>query len=1308
MVSQALKTLQTPDGIHVAMYTPHNLLTSDTARTQAGNADVIIVDVMIDELTDFLRNEVDIGKKRVYAVRASRDDESLRKRGIIFDDDIRQFYHHLRPTNVQSLILEVARREFDRFILHGRVKTSPELGLYHPDAPGTFTDPGRYFEWYGKRDGFRTDAPTVAVMIYKANVDSGGMEHIDYVIRRLEKAGFSVMTAFGWDPDVLTTLMRRKDGRPWMDAVVSFSLKFQSALDEKVFAILRELDVPIFNMLNLYYTTIDEWKADPRGVAPMEVGWAITNPELSGLVEPTVATGKVRKREPHLDRDIYLHKAIQENLEVLVPRLAKWIALRKKPNREKRVVILFYNNSPGKQNLGASYLNVFASLSCILDRLARDGYRVESKRELTHETIRDLILTSGRNVGAWAPGELEQMLRDETIARVSVETYKKWFADLPEAFRTRVIEQWGPVDESTIMIQGREFIIPGIRLGNIMLMPEPSRGYNDDPMKLYHSPTLYPHHQYVAAYLWMKHVFGADAQIHLGTHGTHEWLPGKQAGLSPACPPDVLITDIPSLYPYIVDDVGEGIQAKRRGRAAVIDHLIPGVKEGGLYHEYSKLYEMISTYYGARASGAATADTRFQTMVDLIKQMGINKDLALDTIDAEALRKVEAYLIEMKGNFMPYGLHTFGLSPAGDALDDTATFILKMHPERDLKDVSGRLKRSGPREIENLARGLMGQYIPPGPGNDPFRNPRAIPTGKNFYGFDPARVPSQEAYELGVRAAQQMVERTLRKKGAYPKKVAMVLWATETIRNEGINEATILHLLGMKPVWDKSGRVKGTVPIPGAQLKRPRIDVVIDASGLYRDLFPNMLQFLDDAIQKASTLTDVENLIRENSMAMKARLLQSGMSETDAHMMSRMRVFSEKPGNYGNRVVEISSASGFWESDTEIAQAFRKHTGYAFGQGKWGISAEESLKNNLQDSEIAVHSISSTVYGTMDNDDMFQYLGGLSLAISKERGEAPDTIVSLQRRPDEITVEDIGKTIGRELRTRYLNPKWIDGMKREDYAGAREMSNFVDYLWGWQVTTPFAVDDAKWRETYEVYVRDKYGMELKEFFSKTNPWAYQSITARMLEAIRKNYWKADEESRRKLAAEYAVSVVERGIACCDHTCNNPVLNRMVASIISIPGVMSPEMAEQFRLAVEKATKQKLEDQERASQEMHARVMDGFEKQTSPEKSPDKEKATDRASTTEVEGYKMEEMKTRDDSSQLPSSGVQWYAFLFVIAVLALMAIGMLITSEPRSYDATRQRSTRRLGRASEMMIFLLMLCKKLWRQYSSNTTKRVE
>lgn len=1276
LINKALKSLQLPKGISVRFFTEADISEDKTPRDFIAASEVVIVDVMIKELTEYLINETDFTRKHLYAIRGSRDDEGLKRKGFIFDPDIQGYFQNLSTFNIQNMIYRVANIEFDKKIPYSEVKKMPNIGIYHPDSRESFTEIAKYLIWYkgrtrlpapgtGGQEGYIKSRPWIGINLYSSSLIEGQVERINYLIGKLEDEGFNVIAGFGKDIEVIHRFFMDQNNKSRVDLIVAFSLKFYSALDEQVKATLKELNTPIINAINLYSNTIAEWEKDPIGIQPMDVVWTLANPEISGLIEPGVLTGKVRQYDPESGKYLFIHKPIKENIELLIPRLKKWIQLKKKKNKYKNVAILYYNHSQGKQNIGASYLNVFKSLEFILQRMKEEGYQVAVDGQLNKDEIKDLILKCGRNIGSWAPGELESMLEDKKVIRLPVAAYKEWFAELPKAFKDNVIKQWGKVEDSSIMIKNGEFIIPGIILGNVFAMPEPSRGWGDDPMKLYHSPTLYPHHQYIAAYLWLKHVFKADAMIHLGTHATHEWLPGKQAGLSPACPPEVLITDIPNIYPYIVDDIGEGIQAKRRGRGVIIDHLIPAVKQAGLYHEYSRLYDMISDYNQAVAIGSQTVSGKLEKIKKVIKKTGLHKDLNIIEFDEDALEKIEHYLLEIRENFMPYGLHTFGLSPDGEALHDTIKCIIKRNSLADKDEVERGLIDSGPREIDHLIKALSGGYIPSGEGNDPIRNPGAIPTGKNFFGFNPRKIPSPEAWDLGKKAAQQIIDRSLKERGQHPEKVAVVLWATETIRNEGINESAILYLMGLKPKWDKTDRVTGTKVIPGRKLNRPRIDVLMNPSGLYRDLFPNMILFLDKAVQKATLQTDIENLISRHNTQIKAMLIDSGMDEERAELLSKIRIFTEKPGSYGTGVSEMTGASGFWESDEEIVKVYENRVGYAFGLGKWGEEAKELFKENLKGVDVATHSISSNIYGTMDNDDVFQYLGGLSLAVKKESGKSPDTLITMQRIPDRVEVEDIGMTIGRELRSRYLNPKWIQGMKKEDYAGAREMSNFVEYLWGWQVTTPYAIDKAKWEQTYEVYVEDKYGLDIKNFFNKENPWAYQSITARMLEAVRKDYWRPDDKIKKKLAVEYALNIIKKGIACCHHTCNNPVLNQMVVNIISLPGVMSPEMVEKFKLAIEQAMGKALAEQIKARKNLQKRLNEGFTKKPQSEDqnvskaNPDQQKQISKEGTESkmVNGFKMEEVKAKDETTDISSSGIQWFASLFVLLIIGLAIYG---------------------------------------------------
>jgi cobaltochelatase CobN len=1292
LVNKAIKGLKLPGDISVRFFTYADIMESLEAKDYTHGSKVIIVDVMMRELSDYLIENVDIGEKSIYAVRRSRDDEGLREKGFIFNPDIYDYFSNLSTVNIQNLICRVVHDEIDPAVGFKKVDKSPKVGIYHTDAVTTFKNYTKYIKWYRDRKQFNEKAPWIGLTLFASSLIEGQVETVDYMIQRLEDEGFNVLPAFGRVQEVLTSLLLDENKKNRVDLILAFSLKFYSSLNEKTGAALADLNVPVINAINLYSLGIAEWRDDPIGIPPLDVVWNIANPEISALIEPTPLTGKEKRFDEKTNKFVFITKPIKENIRQLIPRLKMWIKLQRKTNKEKRVAILYYNHSQGKQNIGASYLNVFRSLELILKRMKQEGYQIDMDDRISEKGIKELILRYGRNIGSWAPGELDKLLDQGKVVRIPVEDYKTWFDKQPEAFKNKVIAQWGRVEDSKIMIKDDQLILPAIQLGHVMIMPEPSRGWGDDPMKLYHDPTLYPHHQYIAAYLWLRYGFDADAMIHLGTHATHEWLPGKQAGLTPADPPEIKMTDIPNIYPYLVDDVGEGIQAKRRGRGVIIDHLIPALKEGGLYHEYAGLYELISSYNQSLSIGSKTASEKLEEIKNIILKTGIQKDItkhhqethaktteeeaaheskplsgssasAMD-IDEKTLEEIEHYLLEIKENFMPYGLHTFGVSPEGEAFDDTIKAIVKHNELEDIREVENALRDSGRREIDHLIKALNGRYIPSGEGNDPVRNLASIPTGKNFYGFNPDRIPSRAAWHLGKKAAQEIIDKHLKEKNKYPEKVAVILWATETIRNEGINESTILYLLGLKPVWDKQDRVSGTDLIPGSLLKRPRIDVLINPSGLYRDLFPNMLLFIDSALQKASVQTDIENLVRKHTIEMKNRLLKQGVTEERADLLSKIRIFTEEPGSYGNGVSEMTGNSGFWESDDEIAKVYENRVGFAFGQGKWGEPAKELLKENLKGVDIAVHSKSSNIYGTMDNDDLFAYLGGLSLAIKKESGNSPDTLITMQNIPNQVGVENVEKTIGRELRTRYLNPKWIEGMQQEDYAGAAAMAKFVEYMWGWQVTVPESIDKAKWEQTYDVYVTDKYDLDMKEFFDEASPWAHQSITGRMLEAVRKDYWQADDRTKKKLAVDYAVSVVKKGIACCDHTCNNPLLNQMVVSIISLPGVMSPEMVEKFKIAVEQAMGKELAEQVEARKALQKQLNQGFEKtpakkmQKPPEAKP--EQVSKKLSDTKtVEGYKMEEFKNREDeSTDLTSSGIQWYASLFILLLIGLFVVGV--------------------------------------------------
>lgn len=1283
-----------------------HVVTVDQVRRQPeavkqviAQSSVVVVDVMGRELTSFL---TDTGMtpddpawqaRIVYALRGSLDDEGLKQQGFVFDAELAGYYRHMGVVNFQNMVRRVIQRHLDPSVSYDRAHQLPDTGIYHPDAPGTLPEetPGvfhqiqPYLTWQADRPGYDPGRPVIGFVFFSSFLTQGQKAPADAVIRRLESEGFNVIACFGREAAVIRRFFLDSSDRARVHMLLSFSFKFNNALTPELSQLLTRLDVPVFNAVSLYRDTREQWRQSPVGINVLEVAWSVAVPEISGLIEPTVLSGKQQITDETTGKSFFISRPVTENVDRLIPRLKKWAVLQTKPNKDKKIALMFYNHHQGKQNIGASYLNVFRSVEHILSALADNGYTTGDA--LTEHEIKDLILASGRNVGSWAPGELEKMAAAGQVIRLPIETYAVWFENLPKGFQNRVIAQWGKPADAQIMVSGSDFIIPAVQVNHILLLPEPARGWDDDVRKLYHDTTLYPHHQYLAVYLWLKHRFKADAMIHLGTHATYEWTPGKQAGLSPSCAPEMLTADIPNLYPYIVDNLGEGVQAKRRGRGVMISHLTPVLRKADISEEYSRMAALVGEIEQARARGSLTVSEKTARLMALAESTGILEDLshagshshdahhshdgmpshthapAPDDDMDETIHLLGHYLEEIKSAMIPYGMHTFGRSPVPEASEELVDAVVQWNDHVDRGELSDRLARSGPGEIESLLRGLSGRYVHPGQGNDPIRNPDALPTGKNFFGANPGNLPSPAAWQLGKKAAQQIIDDHLARNSTYPAKVAVVLWATEMLRNEGVNESTILYLIGVRPKWSKTGRILGMELIKGQELNRPRIDVMINASGLYRDLFPDKMRFLDQAVRLAERQTDVENLIARNTARIKTRLIGQGMDPETADEMSRFRVFSEPPGAYGNGVSEMASGSSKWDDPDAVVEVYENRVGYAFGQGRdgqersesWGIFAKDALKAQLAQVDTTVHSRSSNVYGLLDNDDMFQYLGGLAMAVTREAGRAPRPLIIRQQTRGRVQVESLGLTLGREMRARYLNPKWISGMKVEGYAGARAMSDFVEYLWGWDMTTEGLVDEAKWQQTYEVYVTDKYDLDLKAFFDKASPWAFQSIAGRMLETHRKGYWQAGHEQLQTLAAEYAGSVVSRGIACCDHTCNNPLLNQMVVSIISIPGVVSPELAAQFKLAVEQMARQPLDQQ---VEERH-QLIDQLNA-PSPDQQPSKPlsaSADDSPENQMVEGYKMEKIKSEDDTTQMTSSGIQWMAVLCVIAVMALVSAG---------------------------------------------------
>ncbi len=596
---------------------------------------------------------------------------------------------------------------------------------------------------------------------------------------------------------------------------------------------------------------------------------------------------------------------------------------------------------------------------------------------------------------------------------------------------------------------------------------------------------------------------------------------------------------------------------------------------------------------------------------------------------------------------MPYGLHTFGKAPDESLRKSTIEAIKEVAEDIPDKELDDNILKGAKRELANTINAMNGRYISTGTGNDPVRNPRSLPTGKNFYAFNPDKIPKREAWQVGIKLTDELLKDYRAKhESEYPEKLAFVIWGTETIRHEGILESQILYLLGVRPIWNEWGKVTGIRIIPRDKLGRPRIDIVVSSAA--EEMFGQLTHYIDQAVQMVKVLKEKDNRVREHFLEVSAKLINRGWTKKKAEQYAAVRIFDEPPGRYDLNVSRITSASGAWENDSVIEEDYFRHMSYGYGNGLWGEPMEEVYKEILSGTEMVLHNRSTNLYGTLDNDDFFMYAGRLVAAVRELDGESPELMVANIINPANPEMTSIDRMMGMELRSRYWNPKWIEGMKKEGYEGANKMAEFVENMWGWQVTVPETMDAARWEQTFEVYVEDKYGQELKDFFKKTNPFAYQPLTARMLETIRKGYWRpADKTIKQTLAREYLTSVAEAGVACCEHTCNNPLLEYTL-NILSVPGLVNPDRLENFIRKIAAARGKTLEE---AMEEVKNLVPASRETprknlSTKPNQGVKKVK----------QGYEMEEVKP-ESTTHITASGASWITIILILSVMGLFVYG---------------------------------------------------
>lgn len=1244
-------------GVKIRVYSSSNLAQADSAILQKSN-------LLLAQITGrgILRDGGELFKKianaggRLYAIGLTYDADFV-EYGLQRDKALQAYMSAGGADNVANMIrLAIAKHKALKVDI-AAPQVQPDIGAFDVRTNKLFADFDSYQQAYS---AYNPQHPWIAILFYRASALSGQTDTVKVLSEALERKGYNVLPVFGYPYDkTLEKMLINAEGKSRVDAIAALALKIGASPD-KTIPILSRLGVPVLNGIALNSQNLSEWTQSATGLDVMERAWQVALPEFAGEIAPTVVASKEKIHDKATGHDFFRETPIPERIERYAARLDHWVALRRMQNADKKVALIYYNYPPGKENIGASYLKVLPeSLLQIMQNLKQQGYQL-GNAPTDGDSLKTAVKNHGINLGNWEPGAIAEAAASGRAVLVPLADYQKWFAVLPESFKAAMLKSWGKPEDSKIGLwqdpEGKHFLIlPVLRYGNLLLAPQPSRGWEQDVKKLYHDVSMPPHHQYVAFYLWLQHGYGADAMVHLGTHATHEWLSGKEVGFTSADPGEILMADVPQIYPYIMDDVGEALQAKRRAMAVIISHMTPPMDKSDLAPELAKLAGLLDDYNVAAQKSEQLAKIRLDEINQIAAKAGLLKDLNLTRAEtSDQLEQLEHYLKEIREKRVPMGLHTFGKAPDEKARLRFAEAIVSRDKklsaaarQQKIAEVAATIVTSADAEMKALIDALSGRYIAAGSGGDPMRNPDALPTGKDLYGFNPTRIPSESVYAEGARLAEEVVNDFKKQHGHYPERLVFNLWGVESSRHEGVIEAEIMHLLGVKPHWDERGRTHGVDVIPREALGRPRVDVTIIPSGLYRDLFAPIVRLLDQAETKAQEQDEPDNPLRRHIKETQTALMQRGLKADEALDMASARLFSVPSGAYGTNLDRAIPLSNTWQDEKQLADVFFNRMHHVYGRGHWGEAASKDanlavdlFKMSLKDTDAVIHSRSSNVYASLDGDDFYQYLGGTALVARQVNGKTPEVLVADLSDPTAAKHETLERYQGREMQSRYLNPKWIESMLKEGYAGARFVNMVTENLWGWQVTVPEAVGDEKWQAIYETYVEDKYQLDIqKKFEQADNLLAYQAMVDRMLVAVNKGYWKADPAVKAKLEEVNKQVIAKAGVACNRDSCSSPEITKLAEQ-------QDQAKAKPVALGAQAQATPPVPPSAAAQPQPQPPAV-----QSSAQATPDASQA--------LEGYEMEEKNaTTENSDQQPAlSNKETLLVAFALLVLFLLGFG---------------------------------------------------
>jgi magnesium chelatase subunit H len=948
----------------------------------------------------------------------------------------------------------------------------PEIGLYHPDLPDRITtDASDLPDVKGAK-------VTVGLLMLRSYLLASDTAHYDAVIRALEERGVRCIPAFAGGLDGSPAIDAYFQDK--IDAMVSltgFSLVGGPAYNDTETAVqkLLGLDVPYIAAHPLEFQTLGEWAGSDGGLGPVETTMLIALPEIDGATNPTVFAGRHGREGcsgcAHQCRNVSEFKAMApcpERVAVLADKTLRLAELRRSTVADRKVGIVLFGFPPNAGAVGtAAYLSVFESLYTTLNAMKAEGYDLDPPESV--DDLRDLILNGNGATYGQDANVATKVLADDLVANTP------WLDEIEAA--------WGPAP-GRVQSDGQGVFILGHQFGNVFVGVQPAFGYEGDPMRLLFEKGFAPTHAFAAFYSWLKRDFEADVLLHFGMHGALEFMPGKQAGLSGADWPDRLIGELPNVYLYASNNPSEATLAKRRSNATTVTHLTPPLATAGLYKGMLELKDSLTRWRSIDPTSEEKPD-----LEALIRDQAAAVDMAETDPD-----KLWLALLETEDALIPDGLHILGRSLTDAECDQ---HLAAMIDTDDQTKANLREKLQDNSEVAGLLSALGGHFIAPVPGGDLIRSPNIVPTGRNIHAFDPFRMPTLFAMQDGAKQAQTLLETH----DALPRSVAIVLWGSDNIKSDGGPIAQALALLGAVPRFDNFGRLCGAELVPLEDLGRPRIDVVMTLSGIFRDLLPLQTQMLAEAAYKAATADEPldQNFVRAHALAYAEEM---GVDIETASL----RVFSNAEGAYGSNVNALVDSSAFGDED-ELADAYEARKSFAYGRNGKAAANAALLQKTLKDVDVAYQNLESVELGVTTVDHYFDTLGGISRAVKRAKGSEAAIYIGDQTR-GQGKVRTLQDQIALETRSRSLNPKFYEALLKHGHEGVRQIEAHVTNTMGWSATTG-QVEPWVYQKISETFVLDD---DMRSRLAEMNPQASARMANRLLEANDRNYWNPDDDT----------------------------------------------------------------------------------------------------------------------------------------------------------------------------------------------------